>query len=350
MPGSSSTAAPLRLGHIAVVGPHLVDVLGRPVIDIPPGQGSLALEEIRITVAGTGGGAAVDLSKLGWRVTSHGAIGTDAAGVLLTSILEDFGVDVTGLVRRVDQPTAVTMLPIRPNGERPALHAAGAVPSLQPSDINVDVLVDADAVLYGGPDAAPHMRGTDALALLQKVRDAGVPIFVDLLKPGRPESLDELRGLLPLVDWFMPNDDQLRGLTGMDDLAEAASVILDLGVGALAVTRGAEGALVFRAGAPVVEVSAFRVEVVDTTGCGDAFNSGMITGLSIGCDVRDAALLGCACGSAVASGLGSDAGVVDLAGVLRTVGSADPAAADRIARSLSSAVGPQGLRRHYCAQ
>ncbi|HEV7535938.1 MAG TPA: PfkB family carbohydrate kinase, partial [Acidimicrobiia bacterium] len=60
-------------------------------------------------------------------------------------------------------------------------------------------------------------------------------------------------------------------------------------------------------------VPAFGVDVVDTTGCGDAFSAGFLRGLALGRDRAAAATLGCACAALVATGLGSDHGAFDLA-------------------------------------
>jgi len=59
------------LGRVTVLGAHILDVLGRPVEAIPPGQGSARLQEIRATAAGTAAGAGVDLAKLGARVLAN---------------------------------------------------------------------------------------------------------------------------------------------------------------------------------------------------------------------------------------------------------------------------------------
>src|SRR5439155_19188614 len=114
-------SAPGEQGRVVCLGVHIVDVLGRPVTHIPPGQGRLVLDEIRVTAAGTAAGTSVDLVKLGARVTNLGAVGDDLLADLLISLLSRYGVDTSRLVRKPGQRTSATILPIRPNGERPAL-------------------------------------------------------------------------------------------------------------------------------------------------------------------------------------------------------------------------------------
>lgn len=325
-----------RLGAVAVLGPHIVDVLGRPVTDIPAGQGSAVLDEIRVTVAGTGGGAAVDLAKLGCSVASFGAVGDDLLGRLLASQLQAHGVNTAGLVWRQDAVTSATILPIRPNGDRPALHVPGATPTMQASDVDGAALLAADALLLGGPETMPRLLDPDGVALLEAMHAAGKPIFVDLLHPSTSATLALLAPILPLIDWFLPNEEQLRGLTGIDDLVDAAGALFAHGVGNVAVTVGDQGALLLHPDVEPVRVPALPTTVVDTTGCGDSFNAGLITGLLSGCAPEDAALLGCACGALVASGLGSDAGIVDLAGVLALIDASHPQAADRIGRTIAA--------------
>ena len=98
------------------------------------------------------------------------------------------------------------------------------------------------------------------------------------------------------------------------DLADGARALVDAGTGCVAVTRGARGALVVTRD-EVLEVPAYAVDVVDTTGCGDAFSAGFLLGRCLGRSLADAAALGCATAAQVAGGLGTDAGVYDLAAV-----------------------------------
>ena len=84
------------LGTVTVLGAHILDVLGRPVETIPPGQGSVRLREIRATAAGTAAGTAVDLAKLGARVLAAGALGDDLLGDIVIAAMARHGVDTAG--------------------------------------------------------------------------------------------------------------------------------------------------------------------------------------------------------------------------------------------------------------
>jgi sugar/nucleoside kinase (ribokinase family) len=103
-------------------------------------------------------------------------------------------------------------------------------------------------------------------------------------------------------------------LTGTDELEEGCRALLELGVGCVAATCGAEGVVLVDADGTET-VPAFEVEAVDTTGCGDAFSAGFLRGLALGRERREAAVLGCATAALVAQGLGTDNGDFDLAEV-----------------------------------
>ena len=139
-------------GRVVSLGAHIVDILGRPVTHIPPGQGRLLLEEIRITAAGTAAGTSVDLVKLGAEVIAMGAVGDDMLADLLISLMAGYGVQTRLLARKPGLRTSATILPIRPNGERPALHMPGATSSLALEDIDLDTIASADVLHVGGPD------------------------------------------------------------------------------------------------------------------------------------------------------------------------------------------------------
>jgi sugar/nucleoside kinase (ribokinase family) len=313
------------------MGACILDVLGRPVETIPPGQGSVRLAEIRATAAGTAAGPAVDLAKLGASVRVIGALGDDLIGDIVAAAMARHGVDTAGLVRKKEAQTSATILPIRPNGERPALHVPGATRLFSRTDIDLEHISGSRALLIGAPDALAGLTGQELADVAKAASSQGALVAVDVLHPGRPQDLERLAPLLGHADWFLPNADQLLALTGRASLAGAMDDIMALGARGVAVTLGADGCLVATRQDPAaMALPALKVDVVDTTGCGDGFTAGMLAGLLLGADPVDAAWLGVACGSLVATGLGSDAGIEDLGQVLDFLSHAQPAVAGRI--------------------
>src|SRR5262245_4315642 len=124
--------------NVIALGVHVVDVLVRPVEEIPSGQGGALVEEIRITPAGSAGGTAITLAKLGARVRSAGATGDDALADVLVDLLQRFGVDASLLLRRDGVQTSASVLPIRPDGSRPAFHVVGANSTYTAADAPLD--------------------------------------------------------------------------------------------------------------------------------------------------------------------------------------------------------------------
>jgi sugar/nucleoside kinase (ribokinase family) len=296
-------------------GVHVLDVLVRPVEAIPEGQGGELVEQIRITAAGSAGGTALVLAKLGASVRSAGAIGTDAAGDMLLALLQRDRVDTALLARRDDVQTSASVLPIRPTGERPAFHVVGANGSFGPDDLPSDEIEAATHLHLGGPE---FMGGEAAAPLLARAREQGAVTSADILAPGEG-LLDWIAPALGELDYLLPNDDQVLALTGAGDLEDGCRALIDRGVGCVAATCGADGVLlVDEDGAD--RIPAFEVEAVDTTGCGDAFSAGFLRGLSLGRDRRAAARLGCAAAAMVAQGLGTDHGDYHLADVERLAG------------------------------
>ena len=306
-----------RSRRVVTVGLHVADVLGRYVDAIPPGQGLALLDEIRLTVAGTAAATAVDLARLGVPVATVGATGDDALGVFLRSTMAAEGVDVSALALRPQRPTSATMLPIRRDGSRPALHVIGSNASLAADDLASIALDDVAVLHLGGTCLLPGIDGAPSVELLRRARAAGVVTTMDFIPTGAEADRAAVLPCLPFVDHLLPSEEDALSFAGAASLDEAISFYLDAGVGTLVITRGAAGVSISTRERRDLRLPAYAVDVVDTTGCGDAFSAGFVWGLVDGLDVADSAERGLACGSLVATGLGSDAGLRSPADVER---------------------------------
>ncbi|MCD0449675.1 PfkB family carbohydrate kinase [Actinocorallia sp. API 0066] len=300
---------------VAAVGVHVLDTHVVGVTGIPDGSDGQLVDTIRLSAAGTAGGTALVLARLGASVRSFGAVGADPIGATLVSLLAAEGVDVRGLVRKDGHQTSASVIPVRPNGDRPAWHCVGANGAFTLDDLDLAALAGVTHLHLGGPE---FLGGPAAAELLAHARSLGATTSVDVLAPGDPGLLDWIADALPHTDYLLPNDEQALGFTGAPDLAAAARALLAHGAGCVAVTQGARGALVATPDA-LFEVAAHPIppdELVDTTGCGDAFSAGFLRGLSLGHPLPEAARLGCATASLVARSLGTDGGAYSLATAL----------------------------------
>lgn len=302
------------MSKVVSIGIHIVDILGRYITEIPKGQSLGLIKEIKITAAGTAAGTSVDMAKLGLDVSAVGAIGTDSLGDFLLSSMQSYKIDTSGLVRKEGVQTSCSMLPIRPNGERPALHVVGANGLFSLEDVNWQLLADADFVHMGGTSLLPKLDGLPTAQILKFAKDNGAVTTFDLVAIDTPDLLDMIKPCLPYIDYFMPGFEEAQMMTGLSDRIEIIKYFLDAGVKCTVFKMGEKGSSIAyydKDGSlcekiiPIVK----QENIVDSTGCGDSYCAGFIKGLSLGWDIEKCAQLGSACGSLVITGLGSDAGI-----------------------------------------
>ena len=292
------------------IGLTILDVAGRPVEAIPPGGDVHFIDEIRMNPAGTAAGAVMNAAKLGARTATVCCVGRDEMGDHIIRAYESMGIDVSMVSRSERSRTSATMLTIRPNGDRPALHCRGASDDLTVDDADFDRVCDARFLHHGGTGLLRAMDGGRSAKLLAHAKAKGLTVTLDLIAPG-PDTMDALAPLLPHVDWFMPSIEEARFLSGREGLDDVAAFFVGAGAKGCVFKCGAEGSYLSHAGG-TLRVPTYRVDVSDTTGCGDAYCGGFVAALAAGDSVEHACRLGSAAAALVATGLGSDAGVVDL--------------------------------------
>ena len=288
------------------MGVHVLDVLVRPVEAIPEGQGGSSWSEIRMTAAGAAGGTALTLAKLGAEVRAPGAVGTDALGDMLLALLERDGVDTSLLVRRDDVQTSASVLPIRPNGDRPAFHVIGANGTYGADDAPLGEAMRATHLHLGGPE---FMGGEAAAGILAHARAHGV---IDLGRHARARRSAACssgsRPALPALDYLLPNDEQVLGLhRGGTTSRTAAGGCSSAGWAALPPRAGARARWWWTpAGRWPCPPSRWRSWT--PPGAATPSRPASCAAPALGRDRGDAARMGCATAALVAQGLGTDHG------------------------------------------
>ncbi|TYC78311.1 sugar kinase [Stappia sp. BW2] len=305
----------------AVIGLYILDVLGRPVDGIPEGGNVEFIDEIRLTVAGTAGGTVIDLAKLGLNCLAVGAVGDDEKADFVLSTLSRFKVDTSLMQRLEGVPTSATILNVRRNGDRPALHQRGASDHFDiPADM-LDAVLAPSIIHLGGTGLLARLDGEPSARLLAEAKKRGRTVTFDLLGANE-NTIDLLLPLLPHVDYFMPSIEEARLISGAGNIQEAGRFFLDRGVKQCVFTLGGDGVCFMDHKGEFVRQPAFEISVVDTTGCGDAFDAGFITALHHKMDLKTALNFAQASAALVATGLGSDAGIKSFEGTVNFMNSA----------------------------
>lgn len=311
------------------MGFYTFDCLGWPFASVPPGGGTVLLDEIAMAVSGAAGVATIVAAKMGLSTKAVGGLGHDLMGDWVHERLAHFGADMEDLRRLADVPTSSSIVLTRDDGSRPALHMKGATGAFVVEPDRFDAVTDATVFHLGGVGLMDAMDGDRNAALMKHAKSRGCITTVDIFA-GSKEDLADVQAVLPHTDYFIPSVEEAEALTGMTDLTDMATFFLDLGAQCCVFTLGENGAYYHHRDGTVIRVPAFRVQVKDTCGCGDAFNAGFATGLIRGMEAEDAIRFAQGCSALNATGLGSQAGVRDFAQVsefIRTTPILTPGAA-----------------------
>jgi ribokinase len=276
--------------RIAVVGSVNLDLVAR-VHRLPAPGESLAAGDLSRVPGGKGANQALAARRLGAEVNLVAAVGDDAAGDEALALLRDDGVGLDGLRREPGRSTGHALVIVDDSGETMIVAAAGANATLE---VGPDDVRGADAVLtvLGVPDTAVAAAAEQAsgLVVLNATPARALP--------------DEL---LRQVDLVVVNTAEYAAIDGLD------------AAGAVAVTAGAEGAVLRRAGKEVARAEPPPVDAVDGTAAGDAFTAALTVALLDGASDADALRRACAAGALAATKAGAQPSLptaAELAAVL----------------------------------
>jgi sugar/nucleoside kinase (ribokinase family) len=296
---------------VSVIGLYILDVLGRPVTRIPERGGVDFIEEIRLTVAGTAGGTVIDTAKLGLKSLAVGAVGDDEKADWVMLTMQKHSIDTSAMQRLKGIPTSATILNVRPNGERPALHVRGASDHFDVLESMYDKVFAAPIVHLGGTGLLKKLDGPRSTEILKEAKKRGCTVTFDLIA-ANAETAKIVKPLLPYIDYFMPSIEEAKDMSGQSSADDCAKYYLDHGATCCVFTLGGDGAYYAHKDGTRLTSPAYDIKVVDTTGCGDAFDAGFIAALHHKMDVETSLRFAQASAGLVATGLGSDAGIVSF--------------------------------------
>lgn len=254
--------------------------IGELLIDFICSDINSSLEEGVHFIKKAGGApanVAAAISKLGGRALFAGKVGNDAFGSFLKGVLDENGVDTSMLVQDRLSNTTLAFVSLKSDGERDFIFNRGADGLLRYDELDKEAVKETGIIhfgsataLLGGPSRETYIR------LMKESKENGKFISfdpnyrTDLWRGRAEEFIEMVRECIKIADFVKMSDEEIRLITGQEDLYAAVEILHGLGAKIVAVTLGKEGTLISNSSASKI-VKSIKIEAVDSTGAGDAF-------------------------------------------------------------------------------
>ena len=286
--------------NVLVIGELNADLLLSGYTLFPTPGKEVVVDDLVLALGSSSAICAVGLTKLGHRVSFLGKVGCDPWGDFCIAELEKAGVDASLVIRDSAVKTGLTTS-ITSSRDRALVTYLGAMAHLKRSEI---------------PDSAfigrNHLH-VSSFFLQHALRPDFRDLFATAHRHGLTTSLDtgydptetwdaDLYNVLPEIDVFLPNEVEIRAITGKQAIGDALASLQD-GRMLTVAKLGADGAATLGPDG-LISVPSIPVSPVDTTGAGDSFNAGFLHSWFQKTPLTDALHFACACGALSTLGQG----------------------------------------------
>ncbi len=234
---------------VVCLGILVADVFLEPIDALPKAGELKTTEGFVMGAGGCAANVAQCLRKLGRSVAVAGKVGSDRFGDYVAGELSQQGIDTTA-IRRSTGPTSSTIIINVHGDDRRYLHCIGANRDFSGRDVDETILDDARVLYIGGYLAMPSFGRDDLGQTLQQAKRRGVTTVLDVVIPaGTEDAGPRVLSVLPWVDYFLPNEDEARIITGLaDPEAQTRYFAGHNQTGTFIVTCGAKGSVAWHRG------------------------------------------------------------------------------------------------------
>ena len=295
---------------VICAGAAIVDILLQPVSKNIFDTESYPLDHIAMTIGGDAINEATIISRLGNKTALMSMIGDDPAGKFILGSCDENQIDTKSLLVKPAVTTSMNVGLVTDDGERTFVtNRNGSLWKMCVDDIDCSRFSEAKILSLASIFNEPLLTGKNLESVFQAARKAGLIICADMIKPRLGETLSDIKGALGYVDYFFPNYEEAVLLTGTKDLAEVADVFLSCGVKNIVIKTGHKGCYIKNNAGEEVVPAVQGIKALDTTGAGDNFASGFITGLLEGKTLRECGQLANVTAAVSVQSLGATTGV-----------------------------------------
>ncbi len=278
---------------VIVVGELNVDLILNRIDGFPEmGKEKLAAE-MTLTLGSSSAIFASNLSALGAKVAFLGKIGNDRFGELVLESLRQKGVSTDLIIQDEKLNTGATIV-LNYDEDRAMVTHAGAMEHLTLQDIHQEKLALARHLHFSSFFLQPGLR-QDVHTMFALAKSLGLSTSFDMQWDPAEEWDMDYQAILPEVDVFFPNTQELTELTGQINMREAIKRLS--AANTIVVKKGSAGSSVWNKGQEHPLPAFLNSDVVDAIGAGDSFNAGFIFKYIRGASLDECQRFGNLCGA-----------------------------------------------------
>lgn len=296
---------------VICVGAAIVDVPLQPVNKNIFDVESYPLQQISMTIGGDAINESTIISRLGHKVRLISMVGKDAVGNYIVEHCQNEGIDHEGINLKEGIDTSINVGLVTFDGERTFVtNCNGSLWKMTIDDVDFDLVKGARILSMASFFNNPLLDNDALVKLFKHAKEQGMIITADMIKPRMSETFDDFAEALSYVDYFFPNCDEARMMTGCEEIEDVADKILSYGVKNVIIKIGKQGAFIKNQEGEKMIVPAMKgITAVDTIGAGDNFASGFISGLLENKSLKECGEYGNVTASIAIQSIGATSGV-----------------------------------------
>lgn len=298
--------------EVAVVGAAFMDLqvypVNRTLLDVP----SFPAEKMIWSVGGDAINESTIITRLGHSVKLVSCMGKDMVANMVLEHCKKNGINTSTIKQDPSKITSINIGLICEDGERTFINnRSGSIWTCAPQDIDINAISGSKILSFASIFNTPLLNEEFMISLFERAKAEGMIICSDIVSAKNGEKLENIQKALSYIDYFFPNYEEAKRLTGKEDREEIADLLISLGVKHVIMKIGKEGCFVKTAEEQYIVPGYIHDNCVDTTGAGDNFASGFICALLEGKSLRECAEYANVTASLAIEKVGATEGVKD---------------------------------------
>ena len=297
----------LPTNKVLSLGIAVADTFAKPINKFPKWNTLDTFSEIKFSAGGCAVNTGINLKNLGLDVGVAAAIGNDKNGKYILEELKKKKIYTETLVKKKIN-TAYTFAMISSEGKRRYLTNWGANDYFLDTDIKDSILKKYGLIHLCGTFAMKSFDGPSTAKLLKRAKKLNLVTCMDTIYNDKVDCVSLLKSSIPYLDIFFPSYEEAILISGFKSIKKNMDFLKKFKIPIVGIKMGEQGSIVSQNNLTFLCPS-FKIPVVDTSGAGDAFMSGLIFSIVKKFSIEESIIFATGCAALSVGQIGANEGI-----------------------------------------